>query len=325
MSMIKRFHIIKKAYIRLAVWAMLLVGSRVLFFMNARFSEEFTGGVKITVAGDLDQTKVTEAITKYLEAQGYTENRVSLKEGTKQTAISIVTSIQTDEKVAVLSKDVQNFLVEGKYITGPDQIIEQSITWPSVGSYMETTAIKALIIGLILMAIYMMFSFATIRKSISPSTLAVVTVISMIFDISIPAGAYGFLMMINPTVTVDTIFIIAILTNMGYSINDTIIIFDRVRENMTLKGHIKGMLFGKIFEDSLRQTMRRSIGTVVALLLVIAFMFILGSGVIKDFAFTIGIGVIAGSYSSIFINGPLAYVLLGKYKEERKAMLESKD
>lgn len=218
---------------------------------------------------------------------------MSLEGTNTETTISIVTNIETDEKVAELSKDVQVLLIEGKYITGPQQIIQQSITGPSVGGYMQSTAIKALIIGLILMAIYMMFSFATIRKSVSPSILAVVTIISMIFDISIPAGAYGFLMMINPTVAVDTIFIIAILTNMGYSINDTIIIFDRVRENMQLKGHHKGVLLGQIFEDSLRQTMRRSIGTVVSTLLVIAFMFILGTGAIKDFAFTIGIGIIA--------------------------------
>jgi len=139
---------------------------------------------------------------------------VSLEKAATETNISIVTTIESDAKVAELSKDVQSLLVDGKFITGPDQIIQQSITGPSVGSYMESTAIKALIIGLILMAIYMMFAFATIRKEVSPSVLAVVTVISMIFDISIPAGAYGFLMMVNPTVTVDTIFIIAILTNM---------------------------------------------------------------------------------------------------------------
>ncbi len=100
---------------------------------------------------------------------------------------------------------------------------------------MKNTAIKALIIGLILMAIYMMFAFSTIRKYVSPGVLALVTVVTMIFDISIPAGAYGFWMMVNSTITVDTVFIIAILAGMGYSINDTIIIFDRIRENIQEK------------------------------------------------------------------------------------------
>lgn len=321
----KKFNIIKRSYIRLYVGAALLIGSWIMFFMNARFSEEFTGWVRITVAGVFDETKATQDITSYMESQGYTENRVSLKNNVQETSISIVTDIQSDEKIAELSKGVQQFLIDNKYISNQDQILQQSITWPSVGSYMQSTALKALIIWLIFMVIYMMFAFAGLRKYVSPSVLALVTIVTMIFDISIPAGAYGFLMMINQTVTVDTIFIIAILTNMGYSINDTIIIFDRIRENIQEKGDNKGILFGKIFNDSLRQTMRRSFGTVFCTLLVIVFMYILGAWVIKDFAFTIGIGILAGSYSSIFISAPLAYILLGKYKSERKAMLESKE
>ena len=79
---------------------------------------------------------------------------------------------------------------------------------------MKNTAIKALIIGLIFMTIYMMFAFSTIRNYVAPSTLALVTVVTMIFDISVPAGAFGFWMMINPTISVDTVFIIAILASM---------------------------------------------------------------------------------------------------------------
>lgn len=94
-------------------------------------------------------------------------------------------------------------------------------------------------------------------------------------------------MMLDHTMTVNTIFIIAVLTNMGYSINDTIIIFDRIRENIKLNAG-KKILFGKIFEDSLWQTMRRSFGTVFSVFLVIVFMFFLGTGAVKEFAFTIG-------------------------------------
>ena len=95
--------------------------------------------------------------------------------------------------------------------------------------------------------------------------------------------------MLDHTMTINTVFIIAVLTNMGYSISDTIIIFDRIRENIKNKAGQKGTLIGRIFEDSLRQTMRRSFGTVMSLFLVIIAMFFLGSGSIKEFAFTIGI------------------------------------
>lgn len=79
----------------------------------------------------------------------------------------------------------------------------------------------------------------------------------------------------------------------------------------------KNIIIGKIFEDSIRQTMRRSIGTSLSTLLVIACMYIFGTGVIKQFAFTMGMGVISGSFSSIFIAAPLAYIMLGRFKKEK--------
>lgn len=200
--------------------------------------------------------------------------------------------------------------------------MQASITGPSVGAYMQSAALRAIVIGIIFMVIYMLFSFAAIRKVVSPSILASVTIVTMLFDILIPAGAYGLLMLINPTVQVDTVFIIAILTIMGYSINDTIIIFDRIRENAesVITEKSKNILYAKVFEDSIRQTMRRSIGTSVSTLMVVVTMYIFGTGVIKLFAFTTGIGVVAGTASSIFIAAPLAYLFLGKFNKEQKKL-----
>lgn len=320
--MIKKFSIIKRSYIRLTVGWMLLVGAWMLFFMNMRFSEEFTGGVKITIGTTVDDKKLNDKLVAYLSDNKYQNSNVLIQPNNGTTDISIRTKVENDEKVNELSKQLKTFLLNGKFISSSDQITSQSITGPSVGDYMQKTAKNALLIGLALMAVYMMFSFAAIRKTISPSVLAMVTIITMIFDISIPAWAYGFLMMVNHSIAIDTIFIIAVLTNMGYSINDTIIIFDRIRENIQNKNE-KNLIYGKLFDDSLRQTMRRSIGTLLSTFLVIACMFIFGTGAVKDFAFTIGVGVIAWSYSSIFISAPLAYLIMGKYKKERRAMLEN--
>lgn len=298
---------------------MVLIWSWILFFMNIRLSEEFTGWVKITIANVIDNDQLKSDITTYLTEQKYQNTSVLVQTEESTTTISIKTKVENDEKVNELSNQIEEKLLAGKYITTADEIVSQSITGPSVGNYMQKTARNALLVGLALMAIYMMFSFAAIRKSIPPSTLAIVTIITMIFDVSIPAGAYGFLMMVNNSVTLDTVFIIAVLTNMGYSINDTIIVFDRIRENIQNKNE-KNLVYGKIFDDSLWQTMRRSIGTSLSTLLVIVAMYIFGTGAIKDFSFTIGIGVLAGSFSSIFIAAPLAYIVMGKYKKERRVM-----
>ena len=302
---------------------MLLIVAGFLFFANARYSEEFTGGVKINVVGQLDTEQVTQDILGYMEEKGYKNNVVGVQLEENNTRLSLRTEVEKDEQVNLLSKDVQNILIEKGYIQSTNDVLEQSITGPNVGSYMQKAAKNALIVWLILMAIYMLFSFAGIRKEIAPALLAGIVIATMVFDVVIPAGAYWLRMGINKTISIDTVFIIAILTTMGYSINDTIIIFDRIRENIKNKAGQKGVLFGKVFEDSLRQTMRRSIMTSASTFVVVLIMFVIGTGIIKQFAFTIGIWVIAGSYSSIFIAAPLAYILLGKYKKERKEMLSS--
>lgn len=222
-----------------------------------------------------------------------------------------------DEKVIALSNDIKSYLLDSKVISSTQEVLGQSITGPSVGAYMQKTAFRALIIGLLFIVVYMFFSFYSVRNYISPGVLATITIGTMLFDITIPSGAYGIWMFFNSTIQVDTIFIIAILTCMGYSINDTIVIFDRIRENLKDAHGGKNIVYGKIFEDSLWQTMRRSIATSLSTLLVIIFMFWFGTGLIQSFAFTVGVGVIAGSYSSIFIAAPLAYLVLGKMRKEK--------
>ncbi len=318
------FSIMKKAYLRVGIWAILLIVASFFFFTNARFSEEFTGWVKISIAGVLEKEAVTQDILNYMQDKEHKNSNVGIQIEENVTKISLRMDVEEDEQVNILSKDIQNLLITKGYIQSTNDVIEQSITGPSVGSYMQKSAINALIVWIILMAIYMLFSFAGVRKEIAPALLAGVVIATMVFDMLISAGAYGVRMSINPTISIDTMFIIAILTTMGYSINDTIIIFDRIRENLKNKSGQKNILVGKIFEDSVRQTMKRSILTSTSTFIVVLVMFIIGSGIIRQFAFTIGVWVIAGSFSSIFMAAPLAYILLGKYKKERTAMLAQK-
>lgn len=164
-----------------------------------------------------------------------------------------------------------------------------------------------------------MISFASVRKHISPLTLGGITIMSMLFSIIIPTGAYGLWMMFDTTITINTIFIIAILTVMAYSINDTIIILDRIRENISQHQQAleKGtLLYGQMIETSIWQTMRRSLGTGITTLLVTVTMFVFGTEMLQQFAFTISLGVIAGTFASLFFASPLTYILLNKWKKE---------
>lgn len=315
-----RFHIIKRAYYRVWLWLLLLLVSRYLFFKNAQFSEEFTWWLNIWISTKVDIDNVRLSIMEYLVSVWYKNAKVFVEQWDLEAKIKVNTRVQSDEKVAELSKSIQDLLVEKKYIADKSFISSQSIIWPSIWDYMQTAAKNAVIIWLIFMAIYMLISFAAIRKSISPGILAIITILTMIFDVSIPAWAYWFWMMIDPTVQINTVFIIAILTTMWYSINDTIIIFDRIRENLQIKWWTKDIVYGKIFENSLRQTMRRSFWTVLSTFLVILAMYLLWTWDVKSFAFTIWIWVLAGSYSSIFISAPLAYLMMWRYKKEKSKL-----
>lgn len=228
----------------------------------------------------------------------------------EQVTIKLNQRFDTDEKVNQISQFLPLFLQESNYISSESDIIDQSIVGPSVGEYMQSTASQALIFGILAMVIYMIFSFGAIRKNISPAILATVVVVSTIISVSIPAGAYGLWMMFDARVQIDTVFIIAILTIIGYGINDTIIIFDRIRENILAHKDLSQDHMMSIFDDSIWQTMKRSIGTSLSTLLVLIAMMVFGSGVLATFAFTVGIGVIASTLISIFCAVPLAYLLL---------------
>jgi preprotein translocase SecF subunit len=123
----------------------------------------------------------------------------------------------------------------------------------------------------------------------------------LIFNVLGTLGAYGVWMMFNPTIQVDTVFIVAVLTVVAYGINDVIVIFDRIRENIMRSSKDKNIVLGSVIESSLWQTMRRSIGTSFSTLLVLIAMFIFGTGVLQQFAFTVGYGVIISTLSSIFL------------------------
>ncbi len=272
--------------------------------------------------------KNSESLSPFLQekltSKGFKEIQINLSDTKTIDTLLVSLPFKDDAEVKVVSDIVVETLVSQKYVLNRDDIVWLALNGPSVSDYMKSSAISAILIGLFLVAVYMMFSFASMRKHISPITLAIVVVATMFFDISIPSGAYALRMIVNPTVTVDTVFIMAILTTMWYSINDTIIVLDRVREN-TIK-HKDGLengsvLYITIFESSIWQTMRRSIATWMATLLAIVAMYVFGASVMQSFAFTMGIGIIAGSFSSIFLGAPLAYVLLGRWSKEFKKVL----
>ena len=305
----KYFGIVKNGYLRLCIAITVAIASWILFFFNAEFSEEFTGWVSIEFNGEIKDENFKDNLLASLQEKGFPKLQVNVDQEEETVKLKINWSLDSDEKVNELSLAIPAYLIDNEIITSADDIVSQAVIGPSVWDYMRSTAVKALIFWLIAMMIYMIFSFWGIRKYVAPGILASVVLLSSILSISLPAGAYWLWMWLDSTIQIDTVFIIAILTIIWYWINDVIIIFDRARENI-MKHSKKEFSYKDVFEDSIWQTFRRSIGTSLSTMLVLCSMFIFGTGVVQRFAFTVWVWVIASFFSSLFVAIPTAYILL---------------
>ena len=170
-------------------------------------------------------------------------------------------------------------------------------------------AIISVIIALIAIFIYILIRFRNVAFSVG-STVA------LFFDALVVIGFYSVLWGWVPmSLEIDQTFIGAILTVIGYSINDKVVVFDRVRENIQLYGKRDRQT---LFNDSLNQTLARTINTSVTTLIVLLCIFILGGDSIRSFSFAMILGVIFGTLSSLFIAAPVAYLTMGKTIRENE-------
>ncbi len=204
---------------------------------------------------------------------------------------------------------LDTFIDRDNYTGG--SIISSQKVGPSIADDITYSAIWSVILALIAIGIYILIRFYNVAYSIGATG-------ALILDTSIILGAYAMLWGIVPfSLEIDQTFIGAVLTAIGYSINDKVVIFDRVREYTKLYRK-RGML--QVFNDSLSSTLARTINTSISTLIVLLCIFILGGESIRSFAFAMILGVIFGTMSSLFIASPIAYqiIKMTSKKEEEK-------
>ncbi|HUC01716.1 MAG TPA: protein translocase subunit SecF [Candidatus Paceibacterota bacterium] len=176
----------------------------------------------------------------------------------------------------------------------------QSIS-PSVGADLRNKAIIAIILVLIGISLYIAFAFRKTQRPISSWKYGWITLLTLFHDVAIPAGMLAILGHFA-NVQIDSDFIVALLVVMGFSVHDTIVVFDRIREN--LLNHRGKQSFATIVNDSVNQTMARSINTSLTLILVLLSLYFVGPADLRYFVLTLLVGVTTGIYSSIFIASP---------------------
>lgn len=172
---------------------------------------------------------------------------------------------------------------------------------PSVGQELRNKTLIAIILALLAITIYIAFAFRKVSRPIASWKYGITSLIALFHDILIPLGVFSILgKLYGVEITIP--IIAALLTILGFSVHDTIVIFDRIRENILRKGMGQ---FSETVDWSLNQTVGRSVSTVATVLLVMFALFFFGGQTLKYFSLALIIGVACGAYSSIFIAGPL--------------------
>jgi len=215
-----------------------------------------------------------------------------------------------------LDEDGRSILFEALSFDGTQTVHEErySLVGPSIGHELRGKAWIAISFVLFLILLFIAFAFRkvsegsvqSITQGASSWHYSLAAIIALAHDIIIPTGIFAFLGSRFIDAQIDVLFVTALLAILGYSINDTIVVFDRVRENLRRNQETKSKAsFSETVGKSLEETYARSINTSLTTLFVLLSLFFIGGAAIKNFALVLAIGVVSGTYSSIFLATPL--------------------
>lgn len=270
-----------------------LVGASIIAIATFRFREgvDFSGGSlwqfktpQVIQTADIESLLksnfgITNAIVNYDSTNG-----------TFLTRLPVVSENDHQKYLAAL---------ENKW-PGSSELSFQSIG-PSVGADLRNNAVIAIVLVLIGISLYIAYAFRKASRPVSSWKYGWMTLITLFHDVSIPAGLLAVLGRTH-LVEIDSNFIVALLVVMGFSVHDTIVVFDRIRENLIVNRGRE--TFGKTVNDSVNQTLARSVNTSLTLILVLLALYFTGPVNLHYFVLTLLVGVTTGIYSSIFIASP---------------------
>lgn len=204
-----------------------------------------------------------------------------------------------------LSNDEKNTLETSLQTFGPIHEDQFNSVGPILGQELLHKGLVALGLVAFCIILFIAFAFRGVSKPIASWKYGIVAIITLVHDILIPVGLFAVLGHVKGS-EVDSLFIVALLTLLGVSINNTIVVFDRVRENLRRnEEYHKKEAFDQVVGRSIMQTLARSINTSFTVIIVLVALYALGPAATRDFALTLIVGMIAGAYSSVFLASPL--------------------
>lgn len=301
------------------IWGVVIVVCIISFFVRGLAqSIDFTGGRNFVV--QFEQVVQPETVRSLLQPKVGDANVQAIALGTDGKTIRVTTNYRINEDSPTIDAEIEEFLYnalkEGNLLgegttleifidrdnRAGGSIISSQKVGPSIADDIKTSAVWSVVLALIAIGLYILIRFSNIAFSIGATVALMVDTVLIIGAYSLCYGWMPF------SLEIDQTFIGAILTAIGYSINDKVVIFDRVREFIGLYPKRDRT---QLFNDSLNTTLARTINTSLSTLIVLLSIFILGGDSIRSFAFAMILGVVIGTLSSLFVAAPVAYLTMG--------------
>ena len=301
------------------IWGAIIVVCIISFFVRGLAqSIDFTGGRNFVV--QFEQVVQPETVRSLLQPKVGDANVQAIALGTDGKTIRVTTNYRINEDSPTIDAEIEEFLYnalkEGNLLgegttleifidrdnRAGGSIISSQKVGPSIADDIKTSAVWSVVLALIAIGLYILIRFSNIAFSIGATVALMVDTVLIIGAYSLCYGWMPF------SLEIDQTFIGAILTAIGYSINDKVVIFDRVREFVGLYPKRDRT---QLFNDSLNTTLARTINTSLSTLIVLLSIFILGGDSIRSFAFAMILGVVIGTLSSLFVAAPVAYLTMG--------------
>ena len=287
---------------------------------------DFTGGtsMEIKFSQEVTSEELTSAMTEIdteLDTETGTESVLVVDQEQSDEPVELGTPIivKTNDgsyiiKIKHISEETHNYIIsalENRF----GELEEPKFTTigPTIGETLKKKAIIAIFIALVMIVMYIGFAFRKVPRKVGAFRFGICAIIALVHDLLLVIGLFVVLGKFA-NVEIDALFITALLTILGFSVHDTIVVFDRIRENLR-----KGLYatFAETTDAALNQTLARSVNTSLATLITIVSLLIFGADSIFYFVLALTVGIISGTYSSIFIASPLL-VLWNKYNENKK-------
>lgn len=289
----KSFYVVSGIIVVFALAALLMWG--------LKFGIDFTGGSLLEVSYTENVPTASE-VSSALSSVGIPD---ASARPTGTSGYIIRTPFLSAEKYAEAKTALSG--ANGQW---PLEEKEYTSIGPTIGSELQTRALLAVVLVLVVIALFIAFAFRKVSKPVSSWKYGLVVLVSLAHDVIVPVGAFAILGHFFGA-EVDTLFVTAVLVILGFSVHDSIVVFDRVRENLhkNQESNNKREPFEETVGKSVTQTIARSINTSLTVAIVLLVLLFVGPASAHYFVLTLLIGIIAGTYSSIFLGSPLLVTL----------------